>query len=139
VKLLLPVDGSATTGRVVEWLVTQDWLAAANPLVVLHVVEPLAHRVARSLTPGGLADFYAAEAQPVWLLVRPFLQRHGLQAMYRHEVGEPAPCIVRVARDEHFDLIVMGLRGHSTLVNLCIGSVSNRVLATSDKPVLLVH
>ena len=46
--------------------------------------------------------------------------------------------ISRVAKGR-FDLVVMGSRGHGSFVNLVMGSVATKVLASCGTPVLLVR
>ena len=53
--------------------------------------------------------------------------------------GNPAETIVRVAEDTDHDLIVMGSHGHSRVHRALLGSVSERVLKASAKPVLLMR
>jgi nucleotide-binding universal stress UspA family protein len=53
--------------------------------------------------------------------------------------GPPAPAIIKVADTEHFDLIVLGSRGHGQVVNLLLGSVSSAVTQKAHCPVLVVH
>ena len=59
---------------------------------------------------------------------------------YRTHVllGEPATDIVRVARSEGVDLIVMGTRGMGALGNLVLGSTATKVVHLADTPVTLV-
>lgn len=53
--------------------------------------------------------------------------------------GPPAPAILRVAEIEHYDLIVIGSRGHGGIAGLLMGSVSNAVAQRAHCPVLVVH
>ncbi|HWQ13847.1 MAG TPA: universal stress protein [Roseiflexaceae bacterium] len=53
--------------------------------------------------------------------------------------GPAAPAILRVAEEEHVDLVVLGSRGHSQLGGLLLGSVSNTVAQRAKCPVLIVH
>jgi nucleotide-binding universal stress UspA family protein len=53
-------------------------------------------------------------------------------------VGEISSTIVRHADENGFDLIVMGSKGRTNIGNLLMGSVATKVLAATDKPVLLV-
>lgn len=57
----------------------------------------------------------------------------------RLERGHPAETILRVATQDRHDLIVMGSHGHSRVHRALLGSVSERVLATSPLPVLLIR
>ncbi len=52
--------------------------------------------------------------------------------------GHPAAEIVRIAREREAEMIVVARRGHSTLVDLVLGSVANAVAHMADRPVLLV-
>ncbi|MDP1567186.1 MAG: universal stress protein [Polaromonas sp.] len=59
--------------------------------------------------------------------------------------GEPARAhgaiaheIVRVAKDQQFDQIVMGTRGMGAITGILMGSVSQQVVSLSPLPVLLV-
>ncbi len=52
-------------------------------------------------------------------------------------VGSPAQAIVEEAKD--FDLIVMTTHGRTGFSRFFLGSVSEKVLRTSDKPVLIVN
>ena len=53
--------------------------------------------------------------------------------------GKPAPCIVKHANDHESDLIVMTPRSSGWMDRLPLGSVAERVMASSDRPVYLVH
>lgn len=52
-------------------------------------------------------------------------------------VGSPAQAIVEEAKD--FDLIVMTTHGRTGFSRIFLGSVSEKVLRTSDRPVLIVN
>ena len=52
--------------------------------------------------------------------------------------GDPATAILRTARDEGSDLIVLGSRGLSPDEDARIGSVSRRVLGQAPCPILVV-
>jgi len=53
--------------------------------------------------------------------------------------GEPAAEIVRLAREEHCDLLVVGTHGRTGVPRLVLGSVAERVARRSPCPVLVVH
>jgi len=56
----------------------------------------------------------------------------------RVEVGRPEERIVEVAKEEGFDLIILGTHGHSAIQDAFIGSVAQGVIRTSPVPVLSV-
>jgi nucleotide-binding universal stress UspA family protein len=51
--------------------------------------------------------------------------------------GNPAECILELARARDVDLIVVGSRGHGPLAGTLLGSVSREVLRHADRPVLV--
>jgi len=54
-------------------------------------------------------------------------------------LGEPYIKILETAKNEHFDLIVMGNRGFSKIKRFFIGSVVQRVISEAPCPVLVIH
>jgi len=56
----------------------------------------------------------------------------------RVEVGDPADKIVAVAREEGFDLIILGTHGHGAFQEAFMGSVAHGVIRKSPVPVLSV-
>jgi len=61
------------------------------------------------------------------------------QVRTQSSVGIPAEEIVRVAREEDADLIVMGTHGWTGFKHMLLGSVAEKVLRTADCPVLVVR
>ncbi len=53
--------------------------------------------------------------------------------------GEPSIEILEIAREEAFDLIVMGNRGMSKIKRFFTGSVTQRVISEAPCPVLSIH
>ena len=54
------------------------------------------------------------------------------------ERGNPVKEILKQSKERNCDLIVMGSRGHSTLADVMMGSITKRVLRRSEVPVLVV-
>jgi nucleotide-binding universal stress UspA family protein len=53
--------------------------------------------------------------------------------------GEPYVKILETAKDEKFDLIVIGNRGFSKIKSFFLGSVTQRVISEAQCPVLVIH
>ncbi|MDF2677916.1 MAG: UspA protein [Bacillota bacterium] len=53
--------------------------------------------------------------------------------------GEPYEKILEVAKNENFDLIVMGNRGFSKIKRFFVGSVTQKVISEAPCPVLVIH
>jgi len=67
------------------------------------------------------------------------LRQRGIKASWRLQAGVPFEEIVKVAEEEHADLIVMGTHGRSGLNRVLLGSVAERVIRLAACPVLTVR
>jgi nucleotide-binding universal stress UspA family protein len=67
------------------------------------------------------------------------LKAEGVTARGVVKVGAPWQEIVRLATDEHADMIVMGTQGRTGLDRLLLGSVAERVVRNAPCPVLTVR
>jgi nucleotide-binding universal stress UspA family protein len=139
-KILLPVDGSAYTKKMLAYLATHPELfGAGNRYTLLSVQQPLPPRARVAVGTDIAQGFYADESEKVTAPVLKFLTNHGLQVKVVHKVGDAADIIAKTATAGKFDLVMMGSHGHSALGNLVMGSVATRVLAHCKTPVLLVR
>jgi len=139
-KILLAVDGSAFTKRMLAWLAAHDeWRGAGNDYTVLHVVPALPARASAVLDKKLLDDYYAEEVEAVFKPVRSFLAKQGLPVRFVAKTGHAVDVIAGQATKGKYDLLIMGSRGHGNLVNLVLGSVATRVMAQCKTPVLLIR
>lgn len=139
-KILLPVDGSSFTKRMLAWLVThEDWLAAGHEYTVLTVVPMIPPHAASMFPAEQLKSYYEDTAEAIFKPIRKFTAKHDLATAYVSKIGHAPDVIAKMADKGKFDLVIMGSHGHSNLMNLVTGSVATRVLATSKVPVLLVR
>ena len=139
-KILLAVDGSAHTQKMLAYLTTHNELFSKdNDYMVLTVLPAIPSRV-RSAVGKAAVDTYAAEeAETVLSPVTKFLMRHGIEAKASWKMGHIGETIAKFAEAEKCDMLVMGSHGHSALANLVMGSVATQVLAHCSVPVLLVR
>ncbi len=139
-KILLAVDGSEYTKKMLAYLATHEELFSAHNQYTLLTVNPQLPPRARAAVGKDLVDAYhREEAEKVLAPVAKFLLRHGIDAKTLTKVGHAGETISKTADSGKFDLLVMGSHGHGTLGNLVMGSVATQVLANSKVPVLLVR
>lgn len=62
----------------------------------------------------------------------------GIEAHAQLDHGYPAKKILQIAKEENFDLIVMGSSGRGTITRLFFGSISDEVIRKAPCPILLV-
>lgn len=139
-KILLAVDGSAYTKRMLAYLSTHEGLLdGVHEYTVLTVQPALPARARAALGKETVDQYYADESAKVIAPVTKFLARHGVNAQPLSKVGNAGETIAKVADAGKYDLLVMGSHGHGALGTLVLGSVTNQVLARSKVPVLLVR
>ena len=138
-KILLAVDGSSYTKKMLAYLATHGWLTPANAYTVLTVQAALPPRARAAVGKSVVNQYYEDESTRVLAPVAKFLARHEINATSVWKAGHAGETIARFADDGQFDLVVMGSHGHGTLVNLVMGSVATEVLAHCKIPVLLVR
>ena len=110
-------------------------------LVVLHVLMPPSPFVGDDL-PGSWLELEARarrDAERRLAAAVSQAERSGIATTGTLVKGVPAEVIVRVARREGANLIVLGTHGRSGLGQLFMGSVAARVLGTAKCPVLTVR
>lgn len=139
-KILLAVDGSEYTKKMLAYLTTHNELFNANNEYVTFTAPSALPPRARAAVGKEVVDnYYAEEAEKVLAPVSKFLLRHGLDAKSVWKSGHASEQIAKIADTGKFDLIVMGSHGHNALGNLVMGSVATQVLAHCKVPVLLVR
>jgi nucleotide-binding universal stress UspA family protein len=139
-KILVAVDGSSYTKRMLAYLAAHDeWLGEQHEYTVLHVVMAVQPRAASALDKELLDSYYEAEAEKVFKPIRTFFNKQKLRAQFSSKVGHAAEVIASVADKGKYHLVMMGSHGHGTLGNLVMGSAVTKVLARCSTPVLLIR
>jgi nucleotide-binding universal stress UspA family protein len=140
-KILVAVDGSPFTKRMLGYLVAHDeWLGGAHQYTVLHSVPAVPPRAAAVIDKATLKAYYNDEGEKVIKPIRTFFSRkRELKVDFLVKAGPAADNIVAIATKGDYDMVIMGSHGHSTLGNLVMGSVATKVLAHCKTPVLLVR
>ena len=139
-KILLAVDGSTYTQKMLAYLTShQEMLGAGQEYTVITVQPLLPARARAALGKEVVDEYYDEESTKILQPVQEFLKAHGVQAQSISKIGPIADTIIHAAQDGKFDLIAMGTHGHGALGRLVMGSVSSQVLAGCTIPVLLIR
>jgi nucleotide-binding universal stress UspA family protein len=139
-KILLAVDGSSYTKKMLAYLAThEEFFASSHQYTLFTVQQPFPARVKSAVGTEVTRTYHAEEAERVLAPAFKFLARHGLNPASSWKLGHPGEAISKFAEAGKFDMLVMGSHGHGTLGNLVMGSVATQVLAHCTVPVLLVR
>ena len=139
-KILVPVDGSPFTKRMLAYLAAHDeWLGGAHQYTLLHVAPAVPPRAAGVLDKSVLQAYYADESDKVFKPLRTFFEKQKITVDCVAKAGAAADVIATVASKGNYDLLMMGSHGHGALVNLVLGSVTTQVLARCTTPLLIVR
>ena len=136
-KILLATDGSEHAARALEYA-REMALRDGSLVIVVNAFEPV---------PGYLGEPMKSDIAAHHVDVGREIARQAVQQLKEAGVevdtevlqGPAAQAILDVAKSRKVDLIVMGTRGQGELTSLLLGSVSHRVLAHSDVPVMVVR
>jgi nucleotide-binding universal stress UspA family protein len=136
-RILLATDGSPNAEGAFEY--ARDLALRNNAQVILvhaypsfptYLGEPWGEQVIeKTIAKGRQVANHTAER----------LREAGVDVILEVLEGPPADAILRVADVRQCDLIVMGNRGHGEVASLLLGSVSHRVVAHAQAPVLIVR
>lgn len=137
-KVLIPVDGSASSLQAVRHVINK-YLGDGNLEVhLLHVRPPFSQHVSRFVGQHNRQTYHRELAQKALQGAQELLNKHGVPHATHIELGETASVIDRVAQRLHVDQIVMGTARKNTLIRLVQDSVSSKVLEAAHVPVEIV-
>ncbi len=139
-KILIAVDGSPFTKKMLAYMVTHDDLfSPAHDYTLFTACMSLPARATSVVGKSVIDDYHREEAEKVLAPTVKFLLRHGINAKSEWKAGSVGMAIAQLAEKGKFDLVIMGSHGHGALVNLVMGSVATQVLAHCKVPVLMVR
>lgn len=133
-KILLPLDLEQTN---LPAAVVHEAAALTrhfhSEVLVLHVVEPLTFLAGSETTQELLEQAVAKEQESLSKSLGPVLDGKPYKRIVVK--GDAAREILRIARDENIDLIVMPTHGYGAFEKFMLGSVTAKVLHQSTCPV----
>jgi nucleotide-binding universal stress UspA family protein len=140
-RILVPVDGSASANRAVAHALLLAEGRAGTEITLVNVQNQRTldtSDISRVTSVG--ADTERADNQSKQFLSEAIrLCRNAQVTVHtRSEFGPIAETIIRIAHEVSADQIVMGTRGLGSLHGLVVGSVSTEVLHRARVPVTLV-
>ena len=139
-KILLAVDGSEFTRRMLDYLASHpDMFGAGIEFTALTVSAPITPGALSMLPKEFVRSYYSDAAREVLDPVQSFFTEHGWTLKTEARVGHASDVITEVAASGQFDMVVMGSHGRTGLMKVVIGSVVSQVLARSGVAVLIVR
>ena len=139
-KMLVPVDGSAASRRAGQIAIELAKGCSAE-ILAIHVVDVaslalLSHSTGKSRD--DLKRELIREGEHLLSDLKREADKEGVQLRTLVEVGTPHRVIVDTAAAERVDLILIGKVGIRGPRRIIIGSVTERVIADAQCPVLVV-
>ncbi len=139
VKVLVPVDGSANSDRVIDHLLNELAVDAALDIILLNVQIPVDSGHARMFVSAeDVETYHREEGLQALKSAREKLDAAGVKYHWHVAVGHIADTLIRFAQEQGAGRIVMGTHGRTALTHLLLGSVASDVSRKSGIPVTLI-
>lgn len=139
-KILVAVDGSDISLRAVKYVIALNRELARPAKVTLLAVDPPPFPGVESrIGSKAVRQLHEESHESMLKDARRSLSRAKLELTERAEVGDIADTILKVAKKDRVDLIVLGSHGRGAVKGILLGSVSSKVIAQSDVPVTIVR
>ena len=128
VKVLVPVDGSANSDRVIDQMLIELAGGAALELILLNVQIPVDSGHARMFVSAeDVEAYHREEGLQALKSAREKLDAAAVAYHWHVAVGHTADTIIRFAQEQGAGRIVMGTHGRTALTHLLLGSVATAV------------
>lgn len=135
-RILLPVDGSRLSDAAADTAIELANDSNAS-IVLLHVRRPVPSGLGQP-NADELLNHLVSGAEEVMHHYRAKLDNAKIEYLDLIIGGEVAEVVTNVAEVEKCDLLVIGSKGKSDLEGLLLGSVTHKVLQTTNIPVMVV-
>jgi nucleotide-binding universal stress UspA family protein len=134
-RILVAIEHSDADGAILAHVRQLARLTGAH-LVLLHVADGWAARAYDELQ---LRESEEMRDDRSYLeRIATDLQTEGFEADWFLRLGDPASEIIRLAEEQHVDLVAMSTHGHRFLSDLLHGTTVDRVRHSVGIPVLLL-
>ena len=144
-RILVPVDFSESSAKALRYgqEIARDRGAGLH---VLHVINQRIIDAIQDMSAKGYKGEFMEVFKKVMAERREELDRfvartmtEGIEVMFEVLRGKPADEVIKYARQEKIDLIILGTTGRSALELALVGSVARNVANHAPCPVLLVR
>lgn len=136
-KILFPTDFSESAENAARYAISLAKKYGSN-LYIVHVVEPFTYTTDFGLDYSVQYKEMEATARRLLDEFVASIQRNYLDAEGVLLSGEPFVEIIKYAKREQVDLIIMGTHGRTGLEHMLLGSVAEKVVRKSPCPVLTI-
>jgi nucleotide-binding universal stress UspA family protein len=141
-KIIYPTDFSEGSGKVLEHL--KEMKKYLGEVVILHVANKYGfdsvmegcERV--GLDVKDVMNSLLKKEEEAAEKIRKDLEKEGIRCRIRIDVGDPASRIIKTAEEENASAIIIGAHGKGFVDRLLLGSVTEKVLRQTTKPVVVI-
>jgi nucleotide-binding universal stress UspA family protein len=138
-KIIVPLDGSKLSERALNQAETFAKALQAEVILIRVIENPLASTpeagpAVEKMVAGETMD----QASSYLNGIVSSLKEKGIKGRAIVEEGPPYSAILKVAHKEDVDLIVMSTHGRTGMSKVVLGSVAEKVLYATKRPVTLV-
>lgn len=139
-KILVPFDSSSQAMSAVEHAVKLAMVSGAA-VTLFHVMQemPAGSKERAGNQRESIAGDYKAGGLSILEKLKENYAEHDVKIDIAVTVGSPAKEIIKKAKIENYDVIIMGSRGLGKIPGLLMGSVSNKVCRGASCPVIVIH
>ena len=137
-RILVPTDFSESAASALRYGISFAKEYGAQ-LTLLHVVETLSVGYASDLFPVPMTEVFeemAGYARAELTKLAVLASERGVEVRELVAQGKAAAEIIRIAREENVDMIVLGTHGKGVLDHALFGSTTERVVRRAPCPVL---
>lgn len=143
-KILVPFDNSSQSFSAAQHALKLAMVSKAT-VTIFHVIQELLNepeekaKVRIGMDRDTIVNELKNKAQSMLDQLRERLIGNDIKIETSVAVGNPAREILKKAKIEGYDVIVIGSRGLGKIPGILMGSVSNKVCSGATCPVIVIH
>lgn len=143
-RILYPTDFSEASKKALDYI-KKLREAGTKEVIVLHVIDEreleshLRHSEAGLAIMADFEKFIEKDASERMGEIEAELKQSGLAVKTKIERGIPFRDILKAEEEENVSAVVIGSHGKSAVAEMLLGSVSEKVIRKSTRPVLVIR